>query len=92
MQREIECVGIPTVLITVDVEQSAMARPSRAMNPQGFKIGHSLGLPFAADLQKKVLRDAFKLLLNPPEPGRIPSFEYPEYPVEEAPPPATEVG
>jgi hypothetical protein len=92
MQREIECVGISTVLITVDVAQSAMARPSRAMNPKGFKIGHSVGHPFAVDLHRKVLRDALNLLLHPPEPGQIPSYEYPEYPVEEAPPVVTEVG
>jgi len=92
MQREIECVGLPTVLITVDVEQSAMARPSRALNPKGFKIGHSVGPPWNADLHRKVIRDALNLLLDPPEPGQIRSVEYPEYPVEEAPPAITEVG
>ena len=92
LQREIECVGIATVLITVDVEQSAMARPSRALHPQGFRLGHSLGLPDHPEMQSQVLQDALKLLLDPPEPGQIPSYEYPAYPVEEPRLVMTEVG
>jgi hypothetical protein len=71
--------GIPTVLITVDPEQSWQARPSRALNPVGFRLGNSLGNPGATDLQKAVFMDALGLLLNPPEPGIIVKREYPAY-------------
>ncbi len=71
--------GIPAVLVTVDPEQSGQARPSRAFHPVGFKLGHSLGPPGAADLQKRVLMDALDLLVQPKEPGTIASKEYPEY-------------
>jgi hypothetical protein len=71
--------GIPTVLITVDPEQSWQARPSRALNPVGFKLGNSLGNPGATELQKTVLTDALDVLLHPPEPGTIVKREYPAY-------------
>jgi len=71
--------GIPTVLITVDSEQSWQARPSRALHPVGFRLGHSLGPAHATDLQKKVLMDALDLLVHPREPGTIADKEYPEY-------------
>ena len=72
--------GIPTILITVDPEQSEQARPSRAFHPVGFKLGHSLGPPGARELQIRVLMDALDLLIHPKEPGTIVSKEYPEYP------------
>jgi hypothetical protein len=71
--------GIPTVLITVDPEQSWQARPSRALNPVGFKLGNSLGNPGAIALQKTVFMDALGIMLNPPEPGNIVKKEYPAY-------------
>ncbi len=71
--------GIPTVLITVDPEQSWQARPSRALHPKDFKLGNSLGNPGTPELQKKVLLDALHILLNPPEPGTIVTREYAEY-------------
>ncbi len=71
--------GIPALLITVDPEQSGQARPSRAFHPAGFKLGHSLGLPGAKELHKKVILDALDLLIHPREPGSIATREYPEY-------------
>lgn len=71
--------GIPTVLITVSPEASRQMRPPRALYPKGFKIGHSLGRPFQRELQKRVLRDALELLLEPPRPGEIIERTYPEY-------------
>ena len=52
VQRLIEMIGIPTVLITVEPEESAQARPPRALSPRGFIAGHSLGRPSDAALQK----------------------------------------
>ena len=71
--------GIPTVLITVDPEQSWQARPSRAFHPVGFRLGQSLGCAGAAELHKKVLTDALDLLIHPQEPGTIVHKEYPGY-------------
>jgi len=71
--------GVPTVLITVSPEVSAQMRPPRALYPNGFKIGNSLGKPGLRDLQKKVLRDALTLLTENTRPGEINTREYPEY-------------
>ena len=62
MQRLIEMVGIPTVVITVEPEESAQARPPRALCPRGFIVGHSLGKPNEPELQKRILTDALALL------------------------------
>lgn len=72
-------VGIPTVLITLDVEQSALMRPPRAVHPVGFKFGHSLGDPHAVELQMAVLRFALQQLVTPQEPGQIHHREFPSY-------------
>lgn len=79
VQREIEMRGIPTVLITVSPEVSAQMRPPRALYPEGFKIGNSLGKPGMRDLQKKVLYDALNLLTQNTRPGAFVTIEYPEY-------------
>jgi len=71
--------GIPTVLITVEPEQSWQALPSRAFHPVGFRLGQSLGCAGAAELHKKVLTDALDLLIHPQEPGTIVHKEYPGY-------------
>ena len=86
VQREIEMRGIPTVLITVSPEVSAQMRPPRALYPQGFKIGNSLGRPGMRDLQKKVLRDALNLLAQNTRPGETTTIEYPEYGEQYEPP------
>ena len=71
--------GTPTVLITVSPEVSAQMRPSRALYPNGFKIGNSLGKPGKRDLQKKVLKDALSLLTKNVRPGSFETIDYPEY-------------
>lgn len=64
-------IGIPTVLITVEPEESSQARPPRALCPRGFIAGHSLGRPNDGSLQKWILMDALGLLLAPPQPGEV---------------------
>jgi D-proline reductase (dithiol) PrdB len=71
--------GIPTVLITVSPEVSAQMRPPRALYPNGFKIGNSLGGPGMRDLQKSVLRDALMQLTENTRPGQVITRDYPEY-------------
>lgn len=68
--------GIPTVLVTVEPEESAQARPPRALAPRGFIAGHSLGRPNDAALHKWILMDALGLLLAAPLPGEVITRDY----------------
>lgn len=76
MQRSIELVGIPTVVITVEPEETAQARPPRALHPRGFVAGHSLGRPGDAALQKWIIMDALSLLVAEPRPGEVVERDY----------------
>jgi hypothetical protein len=76
VQRVIEMIGIPTVVITVEPEESAQARPPRALCPRGFVAGHSLGKPNRPELQKRILTDALALLTGPARPGEVIEREY----------------
>jgi len=78
--------GIPTVLVTVSPEVSAQMRPPRALYPKGFRVGNSLGRPGMRELQRKVLRDALKLLTEDTRPGEVVTIEYPEYGEQYEPP------
>ena len=71
MQRSIEMIGIPTVVITVEPEETRQARPPRALSPRGFVAGHSLGKPGDPALQKWILMDALGLLVGPARPGEV---------------------
>jgi hypothetical protein len=71
--------GIPNVLINVSPEVSAQMRPPRALYPNGFKIGNSLGNPNMRELQLEVLRDALSLLMEDTRPGKIITRDYPNY-------------
>ena len=76
MQRSIELVGIPTVVITVEPEETLQARPPRALCPRGFVAGHSLGRPGDPALQKRIVLDALGLLLAEPRPGEVITRDY----------------
>ena len=76
MQRAIEMLGIPTVVITVEPEETSQARPPRALCPRGFVAGHSLGKPNDASLQKWILMDALGLLVGDPRPGEVVFKDY----------------
>ncbi len=71
--------GIPTVLITVSPEVSAQMRPPRALYPNGFKIGNSLGKPNMRELQTDVLRAALNLLTQNTRPGAFVTQDFPAY-------------
>jgi len=76
VQRAIEMLGISTVVITVEPEESAQARPPRALSPRGFIAGHSLGRPGDDALQKWILMDALGLLREPTRPGEVVRRDY----------------
>ncbi|MHC0036911.1 hypothetical protein [Pseudoneobacillus sp. C159] len=79
MQRGIEAQGIPTTLITLDVEQSSLMRPPRAIHPVGFEFGHSLGKPHDKQTQMRVLQAALAELMEKQEPGHIHETNFPSY-------------
>ena len=76
MQRTIEMIGIPTVVVTVEPEETAQARPPRALCPKGFVAGHSLGRPNDAAFQKRILLDVLALVTGPPRPGEVVERDY----------------
>ncbi len=76
MQRSIELVGIPTVVVTVEPEETLQARPPRALCPRGFIAGHSLGRPDDPALQKWILMDALGLVVGEPRPGEVIERDY----------------
>jgi hypothetical protein len=76
VQRAVEMLGIPTVLVTVEPEETAQARPPRALYPRGFVAGHSLGRPNDESLQKWILMDALSLLRDPARPGEVIRRDY----------------
>jgi hypothetical protein len=86
VQREIEMLGIPTVLVTVSPEVSAQMRPPRALYPKGFKVGNSTGRPGMRALQKQVVCDALSLLAENTRPGEVVTREYPDYGEQYDPP------
>lgn len=71
--------GIPTVLITVSPQVSEQMRPPRAIYPNGFKIGNSVGKPGMRSLQREVVKDALYQLTQNTRPGGVITMEYPEY-------------
>jgi D-proline reductase (dithiol) PrdB len=79
IQREIEMLGLPTVLITLAPSASREMGPPRAIAPLGFTLGDSLGLPHHPALQRQVLHDALRRLEAREEPGRIWELAYPNY-------------
>ena len=83
VQRAIETLGIPTLVITVEPEESRQARPPRALSPTfreqrepGFGVGRTFGRPHDPDLHKAILRDALLILADKGEPGRIETRAY----------------
>lgn len=64
------------MVITVEPEETAQARVPRALCPQGFRAGCSLGPPGRAELHKRILLDALDLLVHPVEPGTIVTRAY----------------
>ncbi|HKT39546.1 MAG TPA: hypothetical protein VJR48_14315 [Ktedonobacterales bacterium] len=79
IQREIEMLGLPTVLITLLPKDSGAMGPPRAIHPARFTLGDSLGLPDRPDIQRAVLRDALRRWEAREEPGHIWEIEYPAY-------------
>ncbi|RXT15502.1 hypothetical protein EIZ39_01565 [Ammoniphilus sp. CFH 90114] len=67
------------MLVTLDVEQSGLMRPPRAIHPNGFEFGHSLGKPHDKETQMKVIQAALEQLVTKQEPGQIHMMDFPGY-------------
>ena len=79
IQREIEMLGLPTILITLVPNASREMGPPRAIAPIGFTLGDCLGLPHRPDIQRQVLLDALGRWEAREEPGDIWERAYPDY-------------
>lgn len=67
--------GLPTVLITLDPEQSRLMRPPRAVYPPGQPFGQSTGPPGEAERQRRVVQAALQRLPLRGEPGVIAALD-----------------
>jgi hypothetical protein len=65
--------------VTLDVEQSGLMRPPRAIHPKGFEFGHSLGKPNDKETQTAVIKEALEQLMKKQEPGQIHEMDFPTY-------------
>ncbi len=74
VQRAIEAIGIPTILITVEPAQTAQARPPRAVHPAFNGIGTPVGKAGDVAGQRALLERTFAAMYAPVEPGSIQSF------------------
>jgi glycine/betaine/sarcosine/D-proline reductase family selenoprotein B len=79
IQREIEMLGLPTILITLVAKASREMGPPRAIAPVGFTLGDCLGPPHQPALQRRVLLDALRRWEAREEPGNIWEVTYPDY-------------
>ncbi len=61
MQRAIERRGIPTVSISVALDITEHIKPPRAVFVP-FIMGHHFGVPFHAELQRRIILDALDFL------------------------------
>lgn len=79
IQREIEQLGIPTVLITLRPEGSRQMGLPRGIHPVGFMLGDCLGGPGQVDLQTNVLRATLRRWEAREEAGTIWEATFPDY-------------
>jgi D-proline reductase (dithiol) PrdB len=79
IQREIEMLGLPTILITLVPKVSREMGPPRAIAPVGFTLGDCLGPPHQPAMQRRVLLDALRRWEAREEPGAIWEISYPDY-------------
>ncbi len=91
IQREIEMLGLPTILISLVPRNSREMGPPRAIYPAGFLLGDCLGPPNQPELQRRVLRDALRRWEAREEPGTIWELHYPEYVADPAIPNGGEI-
>ncbi len=73
MQRAIEKRGIPTVSLSVSLDVTRQIKPPRSMFLP-FMMGHLFGVPFHAELQRKIILEALELIEKAETSGDIHYF------------------
>jgi D-proline reductase (dithiol) PrdB len=71
LAREIEALGIPTLIISASPAATESVRPPRAMTFDGAAIGRILGGAGDRGQHKKVLMSALSLFTHPTPPGKV---------------------
>lgn len=74
LQRAIESLGIPTVVLTGEPEETEGARVSRALHA-GFPAGSPAGPPGDVALQTRAVAAALALLVGPARPGEVVAWD-----------------
>ncbi len=70
MQRAIEQRGVPTVSITVASDITEHIKPPRAVFVP-FMMGHHFGVPFHRELQRRIIGEALKHLVEAKRSGEV---------------------
>ncbi len=73
MQRAIERRGIPTVSISVALDVTEHIKPPRTVFLP-FMMGHHFGVPFHAELQKRIIKEALSRITDAEESGDVHFF------------------
>ncbi|MFQ5735239.1 MAG: hypothetical protein ACE5GY_00065 [Thermodesulfobacteriota bacterium] len=76
IQRAIEEAGIPTIGVSIVRRFTEQVKPPRSVFVK-WPMGHPLGEPFRVDVQRAVIREAFRALREIKEPGTIIDLPYP---------------
>jgi len=70
VQRAIEQRGVPTVSITVASDITEHIKPPRAVFVP-FMMGHHFGVPFHRELQRRIIGEALKHLVEAKRSGEV---------------------
>ncbi len=71
LAREIEGIGIPTVIISASPDATQSVRPPRAMTFNGTGIGKIIGPANDRETHRKVLRAALSMFTEDTPPGKV---------------------
>lgn len=71
LAREIEAIGIPTVVVSASPDATQSVRPPRAMTFEGSGIGAIIGPASDREMHKKVLRAALSMFTHETPPGKV---------------------
>lgn len=77
MQRAVERKGIPTVSLSVALDVTEQIKPPRTVFLP-FMMGHHFGVPYHNELQREIILEALKHVIEAEESGEIkfPDFNW----------------
>lgn len=71
LAREIEAIGVPTVIISASPDATQSVRPPRAMTFDGSDIGRIIGPANDRSLHRRVLQTALLMFTQDTPPGKV---------------------